>query len=172
MSEYFVRITTSEGFMTFVSTLILMVVLYLIVRYFTYRSGVNDLLKKADLRIVQLKKSVRKVRVLCTTPGAKSFLFSNVKNLKSVIRRQKRASRLLCAYLFDDRDDKDVAEAKAIVDAVPDICRAAIVNVAEEGGENLNVKFDNLSTEIERARALLIKAKDLDRKKELLQIDQ
>ena len=68
--------------------------------------------------------------------------------------------------------NKDVAEAKAIVDAVPDICRAAIVNVAEEGGENLNVKFDNLSTEIERARALLIKAKDLDRKKELLQLDQ
>ena len=170
MNEYLVRITTSESFLAFAATLIFMVILYAIVRYFTYRSGVNDLLKKADMRIVKLKKSVRKVRVLCTTPGAKSFLFSNVKNLKTVIRRQKKASRLLCAYLFDDRDDKDVAEAKAIVDAVPDICRSAIVNVAEEGGENLNVKFDDLSSEIERARALLIKAKDLDRKKELLQL--
>ena len=170
MNEYIERVFTSESFVLFIGTLIIMVVLYLIVRFFTYRSGVNDLLKKADKRIVLLKKSVRKVRVLCTTPGAKRLLFSNVENLKTVIRRQKKASRLLCAYLFDDRDDRDVAEAKSIIDAVPDICRSAIVNVAEDGGENLNAKFDNLSTEIERARSLLYKAKAIDKKKELLQI--
>ena len=149
MNDYLVRIFTSESFLAFVGTLLVMGILYLIVRYFTYRSGVNDLLKKADKRIVLLKKSVRKVRVLCTTPGAKRLLFSNVENLKTVIRRQKKASRLLCAYLFDDRDDRDVAE---------------------DGGENLNTKFDNLSTEIERARSLLYKAKAIDKKKELLQI--
>ena len=160
MNDYMVRIFTSESFLAFVGTLLVMGILYLIVRYFTYRSGVSDL----------LKKSVRKVRVLCTTPGAKRLLFSNVENLKTVIRRQKKASRLLCAYLFDDRDDRDVAEAKSIIDAVPDICRSAIVNVAEDGGENLNTKFDNLSTEIERARSLLYKAKAIDKKKELLQI--
>ncbi|MBP5162871.1 MAG: hypothetical protein ILP16_07845 [Spirochaetales bacterium] len=170
MNEYLVRILTSESFIAFLATLLVMVILYLIVRYFTYRSGVNDLLKKADKRIVSLKKAVRKVRVLCTTPGARKLLFSNVENLKTVLRCHKRASRLLCAYLFDDRDDRDVAEAKAIVDAVPDICRAAIVSVAEASGENLNEKFDNLFTEMERARSLLHKAKAIDKKKELLQI--
>ena len=170
MNEYLVRVFTSESFITFLGTLVVMVILYLIARYFSYRSGVNDLLKKADRRIVRLKKAVRKVRVLCTTPGARKMLSSNVENLKAVLRCHKRVSRLLSAYLFDDRDDRDVAEAKAIVDAVPDICRSAIVSVAEANGENLNEKFDNLSTEIERARSLLNKAKAIDKKKELLQI--
>ena len=50
MNDYLVRIFTSESFLAFVGTLLVMGILYLIVRYFTYRSGVNDLLKKADKR--------------------------------------------------------------------------------------------------------------------------
>ena len=76
----------------------------------------------------------------------------------------------MAAYLFDDREDKDVAGAKAIIDGVPNVCREAIVNVAEQGNADLNGKFDNLDKEMDRATALLIKAKKLDKKKELLQL--
>ena len=77
---------------------------------------------------------------------------------------------MLAAYLFDDREDRDVINAKAIVDGVPNVCRTAIINVAEHGEEDLNKKFDDLDAEMERARALLSKAKKLDKKKQLLQM--
>ena len=164
------RIFSSVSFLVFLGTLILMVILYLIARLISARVGVNDLLRTADRRITVLRRVVRKVRVLCTEPSAREDLAAGVKVLKEVIRWQKRSSRILAAYLFDDREDKDVAGAKAIIDGVPNVCREAIVNVAEHGNDNLNEKFDNLDKEIDRARALLVKAKKLDKKKELLQL--
>lgn len=164
------RILLSEGFIGFAFISLLMLVFYVIARVVSARTGVNDLLKTADRRIVKLKRVVRKVRVLCTEPSAESAIPDDIKMLKKVIKWQKRASRMLAAYLFDDREDRDVIAAKAIVDGVPNVCRAAIVNVAEHGEDDLNRKFDDLDSEIERARTLLAKAKKLDRKKELLQL--
>lgn len=164
------RILLSEGFIGFAFISLLMLVFYVIARVVSARTGVNDLLKTADKRIVKLKRVVRKVRVLCTEPSAESAIPDDIKMLKKVIKWQKRASRMLAAYLFDDREDRDVIAAKAIVDGVPNVCRAAIVNVAEHGEDDLNRKFDDLDSEIERARTLLAKAKKLDRKKELLQL--
>lgn len=164
------KIFTSTSFLVLLGTLIIMVILYLIARLISARIGVNDLLRTAGKRIIMLKKVVRKVRVLCTEPAARADLAEGVKLLKQVIWCQKRASRIMAAYLFDDREDKDVAGAKAIIDGVPNVCREAIVNVAEQGNADLNGKFDNLDKEMDRATALLIKAKKLDKKKELLQL--
>lgn len=164
------RILTSEGFIGFVFVSLLMLVLYIIARVISARTGVNDLLKTADKRIVKLKRMVRKVRVLCTEPSAESAIPDDIKMLKKVIKWQQRASRMLAAYLFDDREDRDVIAAKAIVDGVPNVCRSAIINVAEHGHDDLNRKFDDLDAEMERARALLTKAKKLDKKKQLLQL--
>ena len=164
------RILTSEGFIGFGFVSGLMLILYIIARVISARTGVNDLLKTADKRIVKLKRLVRKVRVLCTEPSAESEIPDDIKMLKKVIKWQKKASRILAAYLFDDREDKDVIAAKAIVDGVPNVCRTAIVNVAEHGQDDLNRKFDDLDAEMERARTLLSKARKLDKKKELLQL--
>lgn len=164
------RLFTTASFLVFLGTLIIMSVLYLISRLISARAGVNDLLKTADKRIAVLKRNVRKVRVLCTEPAARDELSQEVKLLKKVIKWQKKSSRILAAYLFDDREDKDVSGAKAIIDGVPNVCREAIVNVAEHGEANLHERFDNLDKEIERARALLVKAKKLDKQKELLQL--
>lgn len=164
------RILLSEGFIVFAFISVLMLVLYIIARLISARAGVNDLLKTADKRIVTLMRMVRRVRVLCTAPSAENEIATDIRMLKKVIKWQKRASRMLAAYLFDDREDRDVIAAKAIVDGVPNVCRTAIVNVAEHGEEDLNRKFDDLDAEVERARALLSKAKKLDKKKELLQL--
>jgi hypothetical protein len=164
------RILLSEGFIGFAFISVLMLVLYIIARLISARAGVNDLLKTADKRIVTLMRMVRRVRVLCTAPSAENEIATDIRMLKKVIKWQKRASRMLAAYLFDDREDRDVIAAKAIVDGVPNVCRTAIVNVAEHGEEDLNRKFDDLDAEVERARALLSKAKKLDKKKELLQL--
>jgi hypothetical protein len=164
------RIFTSIPFLEFIGTLIVMGLLYLIARLISARMGVNDLLRTADRRIAVLKRVVRKVRVLCTEPSAREDLATGVRLLKEVIKWQKKSSRIMAAYLFDDREDKDVAAAKAIIDGVPNVCREAIVNVAEQGDTNLHDKFDNLDKEMDRASALLLKAKKLDKKKELLQL--
>ena len=164
------RILLSQGFIGFAFISFVMLVLYLIARLISARTGVNDLLKTADRRIATLMRIVRKVRVLCTEPSAEDDVAKDIKMLKKVIKWQKRTSRMLAAYLFDDREDRDVAAAKSIVDGIPNVCRSAIINVAEHGQEDLNKKFDNLDTEMERARALLTKAKKLDKKKQLLQL--
>ena len=164
------RILLSEGFIGFAFMSFIMLVLYFVARLISARTGVNDLLKTADRRIATLRRVVRKVRVLCTEPSAEKDVAKDIKMLKKVIKWQKRTSRMLAAYLFDDKDDRDVAAAKSIIDGVPNVCRSAIINVAEHGQEDLNSKFDNLDAEMERARALLAKAKKLDRKKELLQL--
>ncbi len=164
------RILLSEGFLSFVVMSLLMVILYIAARLISARTGVNDLLRTADKRIGKLSRMVQRVRNMCTEPSAEDDIHRDIRMLKKVIRCQKRASRMLAAYLFDDREDRDVINAKAIVDGVPNVCRTAIINVAEHGEEDLNKKFDDLDVEMERARALLSKAKKLDKKKQLLQM--
>lgn len=164
------RILLTEGFLSFVVMSLLMVILYFVARFISARTGVNDLLKSAAKRIGKLARMVQRVRALCTETSADDNIHKDIMMLKKVIRLQKRASRMLAAYLFDDREDRDVIAAKAIVDGVPNVCRSAIINVAEHGEEDINSKFDNLNAEMERACALLSKARKLDRKKQLLQM--
>jgi len=164
------RILVTDGFLLFAVMSLLMVILYIAARLISARTGVNDLLKTADKRIGKLRRVVRKVRVLCTEPSAEEDIPNDIKMLRKVIKWQKKTSRMLAAYLFDDREDRDVIAAKAIIDGVPNVCRNAIINVAEHGDEDLNKKFDDLDAEMERARTLLSKAKRLDRKKQLLQL--
>ena len=73
-------------------------------------------------------------------------------------------------YLFDDRGDMDVASAKGLVDRVPDLCRDAIVKVAEGSDSDVEMIFDNIETNLKTAKELLKKASAIDKKKELLQV--
>ena len=146
------------------------VVLYVIVKICTVRAGVGDLLNHAYKRTNRLRRSCMQLRMLCLSPNAATHLAKSVTVLKHVIKAQKRASKVMTMYLFDDRGDLDVAAAKNLVDRVPDLCRDAIVKVAENSEADIKEIFDNIEENIKTAKELLKKAAAIDRKKELLQV--
>ena len=61
--------------------------------------------------------------------------------------------------------------SKAIVTSIPDVCRQALVIVAEKRDESVVPLFDQADADLKEAIALLKKAAALDKKKELLHID-
>ena len=73
-------------------------------------------------------------------------------------------------YLFDDRNDFDVAQARSIVRGIPDGCREALVKVAEKEDDDIGARFDTMIERLKDARDLVKKADMLDRKKELLRM--
>ena len=164
------RLISSEGFARMVISICFWVVLYIIVKIFTVKSGVGDLLKHAYKRTDKLRKVCLQLRMLCTSKNASSNLDKSVKVLKKVIKAQKKTSRIMAMYLFDDRGDMDVASAKGLVERVPDLCRDAIVKVAEGNNPETESLFDNIESNIKTAKELLKKAASIDKKKELLQI--
>ena len=164
------RLVSSENFDAFVISTCFWVVLYIIVKLCTVRAGVGDLLNQAYKRTNKLRKSCLQLRMLCLSSNAASHLSKALKVLKHVIKAQKRASKVMTMYLFDDRNDLDVASAKALVDRIPDLCRDAIVKVAENGEADIKAIFDNVESNIKTAKELLKKAAAIDRKKELLQV--
>ncbi len=164
------RLVSSENFDRMVITICFWVVLYVIVKLCTVRAGVGDLLNQAYKRTNKLRKSCIQLQMLCLSPNAASHLSKALSVLKHVIKGQKRASKIMTMYLFDDRGDLDVASAKALVDRIPDLCRDAIVKVAENSEVDIKAIFDNVESNIKTAKELLKKAAAIDRKKELLQI--
>ncbi|MBR4427445.1 MAG: hypothetical protein IKS77_07045 [Spirochaetales bacterium] len=164
------RLISSENFDKVVISICFWVVLYIIVKICTVRAGVGDLLNQAYKRTGRLRKYCLQLRMLCLSQNAASHLSRSIAVLKHVIKAQKRASKVMTMYLFDDRGDLDVAAAKALVDHVPDLCRDAIVKVAENGEADIKAIFDNIEENIKTAKELLKKAAAIDRKKELLQI--
>lgn len=164
------RLISSEKFDMMVVSICFWVVLYVIVKIFTVRAGVGDLLNYAYKRIGKLGKKCQRLRTLCLSDDSTSHLSKAIKILKKVIKAQKRASKVLNMYLFDDRNDADVAAAKKLVDQIPDLCRDAVVKVAEKNGDEVEDIFESIRSNIVTSRALLKKAVAIDKKKELLQI--
>ena len=164
------RLVSSEGFDKMVISICFWVVLYIIVKICTVRAGVGDLLNQAYKRTNKLRKRCLQLRMICTSKDATANLDNSVKVLKKVITAQKRTSKIMIMYLFDDRGDMDVASAKGLVDRIPDLCRDAIVKVAENNSTDVEMLFDNIETNIKTAKELLKKASAIDKKKELLQI--
>lgn len=167
----FNELIKSESFTKMCITIGFWLVLYIVVRLFTVRAGADDLLRMGGKRIVKLRKLTRQFRILCTARGASKNVARAVKLLKKVIKAEKKATRLLTMYLFDDRGDLDVAGAKNLITKIPDVCRDALVSVAEKKEGSLVPLFDQADADLKEAIALLKKAAALDKKKELLQID-
>ena len=143
------------------------VILYVVVKVFTVKSGVGDLLKHAYKRTDKLGKASLQLGTLCMA------IFANMPLALSAamgLKAQKRASKVMTMYLFDDRGDMDVASAKGLVERVPDLCRDAIVKVAENNTSDVETLFDNIESNIKTAKELLKKASAIDKKKELLQV--
>ena len=161
----------SASFMKMCTTIGFWLILYIIVKLFTIRAGSDDLLRMGTKRIRKLRKLTRQFRILCTARGAYKNVARALKLLRKVIKVEKKAARLLTMYLFDDRGDLDVAGAKDLITKIPDVCREALVSISEKKDGSLVPLFDQADADLKEALALLHKAAALDKKKELLQID-
>ena len=164
------KLLSSESFDAMVVSVCFWVILYVIVKVITIHAGVGNLLKHADSRIVKLRKDVVRLKMLCTPANAASRLSKAVKVLDEVIKAEKKATKVLTMYLFDDRNDFDVAQARSIVRGIPDGCRDALVKVAEKEKDDIGARFDTMIERLKDARELVKKADMLDRKKELLRM--
>ena len=164
------KLLSSENFDAMVVSVCFWVILYVIVKVITIHAGVGNLLKHADSRIVKLRKDVVRLKMLCTPANAASRLSKAVKVLDEVIKAEKKATKVLTMYLFDDRNDFDVAQARSIVRGIPDGCRDALVKVAEKEKDDIGARFDTMIERLKDARELVKKADMLDRKKELLRM--
>jgi len=164
------RLLNSESFDYMVYTICFWVVLYIIVKICTVRAGVGNLLNQAYKRTGRLRKVCLQLRYYCTAKDPVSNLDKEIKMLKKVIKAQKRASKIMTMYLFDDRTDLDVIQAKRLVDGIPDICRQAISKVAEKNVDDNKTRFDEIEENLKAARELLKKASAIDRKNELLMV--
>ena len=163
------KLLNSESFIRMVSTVCFWIVLYVVVRLFSYRAGVNNLLKYGYRRIQNLSKAVSKLNGVCS--ASSPTISGSVKAFDNVLKLEKKASKVLNMYLFDDKNDTDVKEDKAIIDAVPDKCRDIIKRLAESNGtEVFTESFNDIDADLNRALVLLKKADALDRQKELLRI--
>lgn len=166
----FERLIGSDGFDRMVITICFWVILYVVVRIFSAKAGVGNLLNQAYKRTNKLGKICLQLRTMCTSKNPASSLDKSIKVLKGVVKAQHRTSKIMAMYLFDDRGDMDVASAKGLVDRVPDLCRDAIVKVAEGNNSGVEAIFDNIESNIKTAKELLKKASSIDKKKELLQV--
>ena len=164
------KLLSSENFDAMVVSVCFWVILYVIVKVITIHAGVGNLLKHADSRIVKLRKDVVRLKMLCTPANAASRLSKSVKVLDEIIKAEKKATKVLTMYLFDDRNDFDVAQARSIVRGIPDGCRDALVKVAEKEDDDIGARFDTMIERLKDARELVKKADMLDRKKELLRM--
>ena len=164
------KLLSSESFDAMVVSVCFWVILYVIVKVITIHAGVGNLLKHADSRIAKLRKEVCRLKMLCAPANAASRLSKSVKVLDEIIKAEKRASKVLTMYLFDDRKDFDVAQARSIVRGIPDGCREALVKVAEKEDDDIGARFDTMIERLKDARDLVKKADMLDRKKELLRM--
>ena len=166
----FAELLKTDSFTNMAVSVAFWAVLYILIKLFTIRAGADDLLKMGTKKIIKLKKLTRQFRILCTSRAAYKNVSKAVKLLPKIIKAEKKATRLLVMYLFDDREDFDVAAAKDLVVKIPDYCRCAIVTVADKKDESLVPLFDGAEAELKQAIALLKKAAAIDKKKELLQI--
>ncbi len=164
------KLLSSESFDAMVVSVCFWVILYVIVKVITIHAGGGNLLKHADSRIVKLRKDVVRLKMLCTPANAASRLSKSVKVLDEIIKAEKKATKVLTMYLFDDRNDFDVAQARSIVRGIPDGCRDALVKVAEKEDDDIGARFDTMIERLKDARELVKKADMLDRKKELLRM--
>lgn len=164
------KLLSSESFDAMVVSVCFWVILYVIVKVITIHAGVGNLLKHGDSRIVKLRKDVVRLKMLCTPANAASRLSKSVKVLDEIIKAEKKATKVLTMYLFDDRNDFDVAQARSIVRSIPDGCRDALVKVAEKQDDDIGARFDTMIERLKDARELVKKADMLDRKKELLRM--
>lgn len=164
------ELLSSESFINMMITILVWAIIFILVKWLSYRAGVGRLLKAAVKKSAALRKSVLQLRYICTSKNAVHNLARAVRVFHKVLRKEKAVSRVLTSYLFDDRGDMDVADAKKMLDVIPDICRDVLVKLSESKDPNVTPRFDEMDVNIKQAVELIKKADTIDLKKKILKI--
>ncbi|MBR2281377.1 MAG: hypothetical protein IJ863_02005 [Spirochaetales bacterium] len=164
------ELLSSSSFLDMVITICVWAAIFIFVKWLSYRAGVGHLLKTAVKKSATLRKSVLQLRYVCTSKNASSNLAKAVRVFHRVLRREKAVSKVLTSYLFDDRGDMDVSDAKKMLDAIPDICRDVLVKLSESEDPNVTGRFDEMDLNLKQAVELIRKADRIDLKKRILKI--
>ncbi len=160
-----------SAFEKMISTCCLWVLAYLIVLIIATKVGVgSNVLKHVLKRFDKLRKLCFDFQMLLK---AKNFSIQSKKPvlmLAKITSVQKSILRLFTAYLYDDKEDKDVKAAKEYVVNISDLCRKALLLATEGSNAEIDDFFKQIDSEISSAEALVKKALEYDIKSELLKI--
>lgn len=160
-----------SGFEKMIYTCLLWVVAYLVTLFITHQTGVgSNVLKHAIKRLSKLRKRCDNFRDILTAPSFSIKSKKGVIALSEIVRYQNGIVRILNLYLYDDKNDKDVKDAKEYVLSVSDYCRKALTLAIEGTSSDINDFFRQVDTRISSAEALLKKAMEYDIKSEMLKV--
>lgn len=163
------QLVTCDGFINMVSTIAFWLVVYIVIRYLSYRSGLNDLLNRAKKHIASLRKICKNLSNMCK--GSELDVQNAITTYKWIAKLQKLIFKLLVTYLFDDRNDKDVLGAKTLVEPITDMCKAALSRVVEVGNDaDVQAIFEEIDSNLSTASDLLSNAQKKDQKQKLLKV--
>lgn len=152
-------------------TCIMWIVAYFVTVFVTNKTGVgSDMLKHTLKRLAKLRKLCGVFQEAISASDFNIHSKKGVVLLSNIARCQNGILRILAVYLYDDKTDKDVKEAKDYVASVSDYCRKALMLVAEGSSADLNEFFKQVEARISSAEALLKKALEYDIKSEMLKI--
>ncbi len=160
-----------SAFEKMLSTCIIWLLVYLLTLFVTTRTGVgSNVLKHSLKRLAKMRKLCAKFQALII---AKSFSIkskSSVLMLNEIVRCQKSFLRILSVYLYDDKTDKDVKEARDYVSDISDYCRQALILASEGSNSDLDDYFKQIEARISSAEVHIKKALEYDIKNEMLKI--
>lgn len=164
----------NQSFMSMAGSVLFWLVLFIAVSILNSKAGIGkNLLKTAIKRIGKLRKTCLELNELFRTRSKRVDSHKTeqaLRILNRILLQHKRTTKLLAVYLFDDKEDRDVIEAKKLVDEVPTICRK-IISAALDGKIEGKEAFIQIEDNLKRAKESLKKALSLDIKKELLKIE-
>lgn len=154
-----------------ISTCIFWLLVYLLTLFITNKTGVgSNVLKHSLKRLTRMRKLCAKFYDLISSSKFNIKSKSSVLMLNEIIRCQKSFLRILSVYLYDDKTDKDVKEARDYVADISDYCRQALILASEGSNADINDYFKQIEARISSAEVHIKKALEYDIKNEMLKI--
>lgn len=160
----------NPAFLKMIYAVAFWVIFYVIVKILTVNAGIGtNLLSQCLKRLPKFKDNLKDLKTLSKRKSSdKGEKLMHC--LKNIIRREKRMSKILDMYLFDDKNDQDVAAAKKLINAIPNICRNVVAHVADGDVSQIDPLFERIDENLKDAQAFIDKAISLDMKKKMLQL--
>lgn len=160
-----------SAFEKMISTCILWLLAYLVTLFITYKTGVgSNILRHALKRLVKLRKLCANFQLLIVSKDFSIKSKTPVLKLSEIVGCQKGILRILTVYLYDDKTDKEVKDAKEYLVDIPNYCRQALILASEGSNSDINDFFKQIEARISSAEALIKKALEYDIKNEMLKI--
>ena len=161
----------SDAVVNMIVTCVVWVVAYFVVLFITNKAGVGyNVLKNSLKWLVELRKLCVGFRTQLSSKGFTLQSKSAIHGLKKVVRCEKGIARILTVYMFDNKDDKNVAQAMDLVSNVPELCRKAVVVAGDGKSADLDAVFSQVDDCISRAGSLIRQSIERDMKEELLKV--